>query len=44
MADHWEQGKNGAAEWKVNNDRDAQDHILELEKDPTRWPVHGQAI
>jgi len=37
MADHWEQGKNGAAEWKVNNDRDAQDHILELEKAPTRW-------
>jgi hypothetical protein len=36
MADHWEQGKDGAAQWKVNNDRDAQDHILELEKTPTR--------
>jgi len=40
MADHWEQGKDGAAEWKVNNDRDAQDHILELEKTSTRWAIH----
>jgi len=40
MADHWEQGKNGAAEWKVNNDRDAQDHILELEKTTTRWSTY----
>lgn len=40
MADHWEQGKNGAAEWKVNNDRDAQDHILELEKTNTRWATY----
>ena len=36
---HWEQGKTGAANWKVNNDRDAQDHILELDHGPTVLPV-----
>ncbi len=39
-ADHWEQGKHGAAEWKVNTDRDAQEKIVELEKSPTAWPIH----
>ena len=40
MADHWEQGKQGAADWKVNNDRDAQDHILELDPSPTHLPIY----
>ena len=39
MADHWEQGKQGAANWKVNNDRDAQDHIMELDPSPTMCPI-----
>jgi hypothetical protein len=39
MADHWEQGKPGAAQWKVNNDRDAQDHILELDSGQTTLPL-----
>jgi|GEM_PF-5884455 len=39
MADHWEQGKPGAAQWKVNNDRDAQDHILELDSGVTTLPL-----
>ncbi|MDP7006560.1 MAG: FlgO family outer membrane protein [Phycisphaerales bacterium] len=38
-ADHWEQGKQGAANWKVNNDRDAQDQILVLDRTPTRLPL-----
>tara|TARA_X000000368_G_C22793358_1_gene606960 strand:+ start:66 stop:737 length:672 start_codon:yes stop_codon:yes gene_type:complete len=37
---HWEQGKSGAAQWKVNNDRDAQDHILELDSTPTHLPIY----
>lgn len=36
---HWEQGAPGAAHWKVNNDRDAQDHILELDPTPTSLPI-----
>ena len=40
MANHWEQGKQGAAQWKVNNDRDAQDHILELDTSPTHLPIY----
>ncbi|MBT4530878.1 MAG: hypothetical protein HOC27_06695 [Phycisphaerae bacterium] len=40
MANHWEQGKQGAADWKVNNDRDAQDHILELDPSPTHLPIY----
>lgn len=40
MADHWEQGKQGAADWKVNNDRDAQEHILELDPVPTKLPIY----
>ena len=37
---HWEQGQPGAANWKVNNDRDAQDHILELDPSPTHLPIY----
>jgi len=37
---HWEQGTTGAAHWKVNNDRDAQDHILELDRTPTYLPTY----
>jgi len=37
---HWEQGKPGAASWKANDDRDVQDHILEIEATPTHLPIH----
>ena len=40
LGHHWEQGKKGAAGWKVNADRDAQGKIVELEKAPTRLPIH----
>ena len=36
---HWEQGKASAAQWKVNNDRDAQAQILELDPSPTSLPI-----
>ena len=36
---HWEQGKSSAAQWKVNNDRDAQGQILELDSSPTSLPI-----
>ncbi|MBC8202182.1 MAG: hypothetical protein H8E86_09060 [Planctomycetes bacterium] len=37
---HWEQGKKSAANWKVNNDRDAQEHILELDSGCTTLPCY----
>jgi len=37
---HWEQGKTSAADWKVNNDRDAQEHILELDPGCTTLPCY----
>jgi hypothetical protein len=36
---HWEQGIKGQANWKVNNDRDAQEHILELDRGHTTLPI-----
>jgi hypothetical protein len=46
VTDHWEQGwfgKRSPSDWKVNNDRDAQSRIMELEKPvmgiPTSLPV-----
>lgn len=38
-ANHWEQGKEGAANWKVNTDRDAQERIMELDPSPTVCPI-----
>lgn len=39
-ANHWEQGKPGTANWVVNNNRDVQEHILELEPTPTHLPIY----
>jgi len=36
---HWEQGRESAAKWKVNTDRDAQEYIMELDPSPTMRPI-----
>jgi hypothetical protein len=36
---HWEQGRESAAKWKVNTDRDAQEYIMELDPSPTMCPI-----
>jgi hypothetical protein len=39
FGDHWEQGQVSAASWRVNDDRDAQEDILELDATPTHLPI-----
>ena len=36
---HWEQGAESSARWRVNDDRDAQERILELDSTPTSLPI-----